>query len=75
MSESMEKMAKGGGKQGMSLIPLALLAPQPRHAGRGAQFPGFRLLCARNRERLNRQGLDIDQLVYEELHRMAGNRP
>jgi LDH2 family malate/lactate/ureidoglycolate dehydrogenase len=30
---------------------------------------------ARNRERLLREGLDIDQLVYDELHRMAGNRP
>jgi len=30
---------------------------------------------ARNRERLSREGLDIDQLVYDELHRMAGNRP
>jgi LDH2 family malate/lactate/ureidoglycolate dehydrogenase len=30
---------------------------------------------ARNRERLRREGLDIDQLVYEELHRLAGNRP
>jgi len=30
---------------------------------------------ARNRERLRRDGLDIDQLVYDELHRVAGNRP
>jgi LDH2 family malate/lactate/ureidoglycolate dehydrogenase len=30
---------------------------------------------ARNRERLLRDGLDIDQLVYDELHRLAGNRP
>ncbi|HXP05473.1 MAG TPA: Ldh family oxidoreductase [Stellaceae bacterium] len=30
---------------------------------------------ARNRERLRREGLDIDQLVYDELHRLAGNRP
>jgi LDH2 family malate/lactate/ureidoglycolate dehydrogenase len=29
---------------------------------------------ARNRERLSKEGLDIDQLVYDELHRMAGNR-
>lgn len=28
---------------------------------------------ARNRERLLREGLDIDQLVYEQLHRLAGN--
>ncbi len=30
---------------------------------------------ARNRDRLSKAGLDIDQLVYDELHRMAGNRP
>lgn len=30
---------------------------------------------ARSRERLLREGLDLDQLVYDELHRMAGNRP
>ena len=30
---------------------------------------------ARNRERLKTAGLDIDQLVYDELHRLAGNRP
>src|SRR5262249_32008373 len=33
------------------LIPPALIAPQPRHAHRGAQFPGLRLLLPRNRER------------------------
>jgi LDH2 family malate/lactate/ureidoglycolate dehydrogenase len=30
---------------------------------------------ARSRERLLVEGLDIDQLVYDELHRLAGNRP
>jgi LDH2 family malate/lactate/ureidoglycolate dehydrogenase len=30
---------------------------------------------ARSRERLLREGLEIDQLVYDELHRLAGNRP
>jgi LDH2 family malate/lactate/ureidoglycolate dehydrogenase len=29
---------------------------------------------ARNRDRLRGVGLDIDQLVYDELHRLAGNR-
>jgi len=29
---------------------------------------------ARSRERLRREGLDLDQLVYDELHRLAGNR-
>ena len=33
------------------LIPLALIAPEPRHAHRRAQFPGLRLLLTRNRER------------------------
>src|SRR5262249_10069246 len=33
------------------LIPPALIAPQPRHAYRSAQFPGLRLLRPRNRER------------------------
>jgi len=30
---------------------------------------------ARNRERLKRDGLDIDGLVYDALRRLAGNRP
>jgi hypothetical protein len=29
------------------LIPLALIAPEARHAHRGAKFPGFCLLCTR----------------------------
>jgi LDH2 family malate/lactate/ureidoglycolate dehydrogenase len=29
---------------------------------------------ARSRERLIGEGLDVDQLVYDELHRLAGNR-
>ena len=32
------------------LIPLALIAKKSRHAHRGAQFPGLRLLRPRNRE-------------------------
>lgn len=28
---------------------------------------------ARSRERLSREGLDIDELVYDQLHRLAGN--
>ena len=35
-----------------SLIPRALIAPQPRHADGRAQFPGFCLLLTRDRERL-----------------------
>jgi hypothetical protein len=34
-----------------SLLPLALIAPEPRHAHRGAEFPGFRSLLAGDRER------------------------
>ena len=33
------------------LIPLALIAPEPRHAHRSAQFPGFCLLLTCDRER------------------------
>src|SRR6202040_2992409 len=33
-----------------SLIPLALIAPQPGHAHSGTEFPGFRLLCTRDRK-------------------------
>ena len=33
------------------LIPLTLIAPQPRHAHRRTQFPGLCLLLPRNRER------------------------
>ena len=34
-----------------SLIPLALVAPEPRHAHCGAQFPGLGLLALRNAQR------------------------
>ena len=34
-----------------SLLPLALLAPQPRHAHCGAEFPGLRLLPTGDGER------------------------
>jgi TolB-like protein/class 3 adenylate cyclase/Flp pilus assembly protein TadD len=34
-----------------SLIPFALIAPEPRHAHGGAEFPGFCLLLPRHRER------------------------
>jgi hypothetical protein len=34
-----------------SLLPLALVAPEPRHAHCGAELPGFGLLLARNGER------------------------
>ena len=36
--------AVDGSKQIASLIPLALIAPEPRHARCGAEFPGFHLL-------------------------------
>ena len=34
-----------------SLLPLTLVAPEPRHAHRRAQFPGLCLLLTRDRER------------------------
>jgi hypothetical protein len=34
-----------------SLIPLALIAPEPRHAHHSAQFPRLCLLLPRDRER------------------------
>ena len=34
-------------EQVAGLITLALIAPEPRHAYRGAEFPGLRLLPAR----------------------------
>jgi LDH2 family malate/lactate/ureidoglycolate dehydrogenase len=46
----------------------------PRAAGVAEiRIPGEN--SARNRERLLREGLDIDALVYDELHSLAGNRP
>jgi LDH2 family malate/lactate/ureidoglycolate dehydrogenase len=45
----------------------------PRAAGVAEiRIPGEN--SSRNRERLSREGLDIDALVYDSLHRMAGNR-
>src|SRR5579864_6195878 len=35
----------------MGLVPLALIAPEPRQARGGAKFPGFSLLLTCNRER------------------------
>src|ERR1700675_538919 len=32
-------------------IPLALIAPEPRHARGGTEFPGFSLLCSCDRKR------------------------
>jgi len=52
---------------------IARVKAVPRAAGVAEiRIPGEN--SARNRERLAREGLDIDQLVYDELHRMAGNR-
>ena len=39
------------GEKIAGLIPLALIAPEPRHAHRRAQLPGLCLLLARDRER------------------------
>jgi LDH2 family malate/lactate/ureidoglycolate dehydrogenase len=52
---------------------IARVKAVPRAAGVAEiRIPGEN--SARNRERLSREGLDIDQLVYDKLHRMAGNR-
>ncbi|HZK91402.1 MAG TPA: hypothetical protein VFC56_14750 [Stellaceae bacterium] len=52
---------------------MARVKAVPRAPGvAGIRIPGEN--SARNRERLSREGLDLDQLVYDELHRMAGNR-
>jgi LDH2 family malate/lactate/ureidoglycolate dehydrogenase len=53
---------------------IARVKAVPRAPGvKEIRIPGEN--SARSRERLTRKGLDIDQLVYDELHRMAGNRP
>jgi len=53
---------------------IARVKAVPRAPGvKEIRIPGEN--SARNRERLSKEGLDIDQLVYDELHRMAGNRP
>ncbi len=53
---------------------IARVKAVPRAAGvTEIRIPGEN--SARNRERLSKAGLDIDQLVFDELHRFAGNRP
>jgi tetratricopeptide (TPR) repeat protein len=48
--ETFSEPAVDRSEQVASLIPLALIAPEPRHAHRGAQFLKFRALPTRNRE-------------------------
>jgi L-2-hydroxycarboxylate dehydrogenase (NAD+) len=51
---------------------IARIKAVPRAAGVAEiRIPGEN--SARNRDRLSREGLDLDQLVYDELHRLAGN--
>src|SRR5437899_2809674 len=38
-------------KKLVSFLPPALIAPEPCHTHRGAEFPGFRLLLTRHRQR------------------------
>jgi LDH2 family malate/lactate/ureidoglycolate dehydrogenase len=53
---------------------IARVKAVPRASGVAEiRIPGE--MSARNRERLSREGLDIDGLVYTALHRFAGNRP
>jgi hypothetical protein len=49
--EAFSKPAIDGSKKIARLIPLTLVAPEPLHAHRGAQFPGFCLLLASDRKR------------------------
>jgi hypothetical protein len=53
----------------VSLLPLALVAPEPRHARGGAQFPGLCLLLARNRERTIEICLRFRHIVLRRLER------
>jgi LDH2 family malate/lactate/ureidoglycolate dehydrogenase len=51
---------------------IARVKAVPRAPGVGEiRIPGEN--SARSRERLLREGLEIDQLVYDQLHRLAGN--
>jgi len=57
-----------------SLIPLALIAPEPRHAHRDAKLPGFCLLCTCNRERALKIRFRFLSIVFRQLERdFAGN--
>jgi hypothetical protein len=48
--KALSKPAINRSEQSASLTRLALIAPQPRHAHRRAQFPGLRLLSTRDRK-------------------------
>ena len=50
-SRSLGKPAVDRSEKIASLLRLALVTPEPRHAGGGAEFPGFCLLRASDRER------------------------
>src|SRR6516225_2053261 len=49
--EAFAEPAVGRSEKLAGLIPLALIAPQPRHAHRGSEFPGLCLLLPRDRKR------------------------
>ena len=48
-----------GAKRSAGLVPLALIAPEARHAYCRAQLPGFCLLSTGNRERALEKGLRL----------------
>ena len=51
VSKTLGEPAVDRGEKVAGLVPLALIAPEPRHAHRRAKLPGFGLLLARNSER------------------------
>ena len=76
--ESFGEPAVDRSKQFASLIPLALIAPEPRHAHRGAQFPWlayafpyrrFAVALAGDRARL-RVDADRYSFIVSDLHRL-----
>src|SRR5262249_59337519 len=48
--EALREPAVDGSEQFASLLRLTLVAPEPRHAHRSAEFPGFGLLLAGDSE-------------------------
>jgi hypothetical protein len=61
--------AKAWSEKIASLVPFALIAPQPRHAHRRAQLPRLRLLLARDRERTVKIRLRFGRIRHRRLER------
>src|SRR5208282_393997 len=58
-----------------SLIPLALVAPEPRHPHRRAQFPGLCLLRTRDRERAFEIRFRFRRIGLGRISGATGNSP